>query len=125
MSGIFSDSLIKAEKYEKIKIRKLFNTIGFLIPAATFIGLIYTNSSRKVLGFSMVLINISFSGFQYGSGYLVNFNDIGGIYSGIIYGVANTIGNLSAVLAPFLVGVITKNVNFYLFKILNRDLFFF
>ncbi|RNA24333.1 sialin-like, partial [Brachionus plicatilis] len=109
LSGVFSDILIKSKKFEKINIRKLCNSIGFLVPAITFIGLIYTDSSRRVLGFSMILINISFSGFQYGSGYLVNFNDIGGIYSGIIYGVANTIGNLSAFLAPFLVGIITKN----------------
>ncbi|CAF1023860.1 unnamed protein product [Brachionus calyciflorus] len=108
-SGVFSDVLTRSKKLKTIHIRKLCNSIGFLIPAVTFIGLIFADSNQKALGFSMILINISFSGFQYGSGYLVNFNDIGGVYSGIIYGVANTIGNFTAFLAPFLVGFITKN----------------
>jgi hypothetical protein len=29
---------------------------------------------------------------MYGAGFLVNFSDIGGKFSGIIYAIANTIG---------------------------------
>lgn len=47
---------------------------------------------------------------MYGAGYMVTFNDIGGVFAGIVYGVANTIGLITAVLAPFLVGIITTNV---------------
>lgn len=47
----------------------------------------------------------------YGAGYLVNFNEIGGSYSGIIYGFASTISVGASILAPFLVGVLTENVN--------------
>ena len=52
------------------------------------------------------------SGLVYGAGYLVSFNDIGGSFSGIIYGLANTIGTSTSILAPFLVGVLTTNVIF-------------
>jgi hypothetical protein len=51
----------------------------------------------------------------YGAGYLVNFNEIGGSYSGIIYGFASTISVGASILAPFLVGVLTENVIFYNF----------
>jgi hypothetical protein len=50
------------------------------------------------------------SGFQYGGGYLVNFNDIGGPFSGVIYGLANTIGGISTIFLPFLIGFVAKNV---------------
>lgn len=52
------------------------------------------------------------SGCQYGGGYLVNFNDIGGKYSGVVYGIAHTIGGAAAVILPSLIGILTPNVNF-------------
>jgi len=56
---------------------------------------------------------------MYGAGYMVTFNDIGGVFAGIVYGVANTIGLVTAVLAPFLVGLITTNVSSFIYKILT------
>ena len=47
---------------------------------------------------------------SFGAGYGVNFNDIGGSFSGIIYGFANSIGTSTSILAPVLVGLLTKNV---------------
>ena len=46
----------------------------------------------------------------FGAGYLVNFNEIGGSFSGIIYGFASSIGISTSILAPFLVGILTTNV---------------
>jgi len=40
---------------------------------------------------------------------MVNFNDIGGSYSGIIYGISNTIGTIASVLVALLVGILTQN----------------
>lgn len=50
------------------------------------------------------------SGFLYGGGYLVSFNDVGGPLSGLIYGVANTIAMIAGFLAPFLMGILTSEV---------------
>lgn len=53
---------------------------------------------------------IFLSGFLYGGGYLVSFNDVGGPLAGIIYGVANTIAMIAGFLAPFLMGILTTEV---------------
>jgi hypothetical protein len=45
---------------------------------------------------------------------MVNFLEIGGSYSGIILGIANTISGVTGILAPFLMGVLTSNVILYL-----------
>ena len=49
------------------------------------------------------------SGFIFGAGFFVNFSDIAGSYSGLCYGIANTIGTASSVIAPFLVNVLTSS----------------
>ena len=57
----------------------------------------------------------------YGAGFLVNYNDIGGAYSGIVFGISNTIGTVSGIIAPYLVGVLTRNVTI----IFNSNLYLF
>lgn len=45
-----------------------------------------------------------------GAGYSVNINEVGGIYSGILCGISNTIATIPGIIAPYIVGVITSNV---------------
>ena len=40
---------------------------------------------------------------------MVNFNDIAGKYSGITFGIANTFGTISGIVAPSFVGFLAKN----------------
>ncbi len=46
-----------------------------------------------------------------GAGYIVNINEVGGVYSGILFGISNCIGTIPGLIAPYIVGVITSNVN--------------
>lgn len=45
-----------------------------------------------------------------GAGYLVNINDIAGPYSGIVFGLSNTIATLPGIISPNLASLITKHV---------------
>jgi ACS family sodium-dependent inorganic phosphate cotransporter-like MFS transporter 5 len=45
-----------------------------------------------------------------GAGYLININDIAGPYSGIVFGISNTIATIPGILGPYVAGVLTKNV---------------
>ena len=49
--------------------------------------------------------------FFWSCGPLVNINDIGGAYSGVVYGITNTFGTIPGIVCPYIVGVITKNVS--------------
>lgn len=42
---------------------------------------------------------------------MVNFNDVGASYAGLVFGISNTFGTVPGIVAPYLVGVVTKNVN--------------
>lgn len=46
-----------------------------------------------------------------GAGYLVNINDIAGPFSGIVFGLSNTIATLPGIISPNLASAITKNVS--------------
>ncbi len=45
-----------------------------------------------------------------GAGYTVNINEVGGVYSGILFGISNCIGTIPGLIAPYIVGVITSKV---------------
>ena len=49
-----------------------------------------------------------------GAGYAVNVNEIGGVFSGVLFAISNAIGAISGILAPYLVGVLTPKVIFIL-----------
>ena len=36
-----------------------------------------------------------------GAGYIVNINEVGGIYSGILFGISNTIGTIPGLYSLF------------------------
>ena len=43
----------------------------------------------------------------------MNINEISGPFSGIVLGVSNTIATIPGIVAPYIVGIITKNVAFF------------
>ena len=75
------------------------------------IGLIFITSDKAYYGVLFVTIGLAFSGLTYGGGFLVNYNDVGGSFAGIVFGLSNTIGTVSGIVAPYLVGALTVNVN--------------
>jgi sugar phosphate permease len=50
-----------------------------------------------------------YRGFNHGGGYTVNINDIGGRYSGILFGISNTFATIPGIVAPYIVAVLTPN----------------
>ena len=50
----------------------------------------------------------------YGAGFLVSYNDIAGVYSGIVFSIANTLGTIPGFIAPYAVSLLTKNVTIYI-----------
>jgi ACS family sodium-dependent inorganic phosphate cotransporter-like MFS transporter 5 len=40
----------------------------------------------------------------------ININDISGPYTSILFGISNTLATVPGILAPYVVGVLTKNV---------------
>jgi ACS family sodium-dependent inorganic phosphate cotransporter-like MFS transporter 5 len=81
------------------------------------IGLSFVTCQHPYVGVALLVLGVATIGCQYGGGFLVNYNDVCGRYSGMTLGIANTFASVPGVLAPFFVSFITKNV------ILSKKLF--
>lgn len=53
------------------------------------------------------------SGCGYGAGFMVNYNDVAGAYSGLVFGIANTFGTVPGFVAPAIVGALTTHVTIF------------
>ena len=59
ISAIISDKITQKNLMSRIAIRKLLNSIGFIGPIITFIGLMFVTQSNRVIGFLLILTNIT------------------------------------------------------------------
>ena len=91
-------------------MKKYFFLKGNIIPAIC-ITIMANITNRPDLVVTLLIIGIAMSGFQYGSGFLVNAVDIVPRYAGIIMAISNAVACLCGFLAPFAIGIITKSVS--------------
>ncbi|CAF0884906.1 unnamed protein product [Brachionus calyciflorus] len=109
VSCFISDYLSKKTRLSRTTIRRIFCGIGLFCPAIAVIGLSFINCSNVILGVVILTLGVSFDAVNTGAGYLVNINDIAGPYSGILFGISNTIATIPGILSPSIAGVLTKN----------------
>ena len=75
--------------------RKLFNAIGMFVPMVCAILLAFiVNHERPILGVVLVTLAVGFMGVNFSAGFCINTIDIGGKYTGILFGISNTIGTV-------------------------------
>jgi hypothetical protein len=60
LSAVISDILIHKNILSKLNARKLFNTSGGVVAIVTSVGLMFVTSSTRIIGFCLVLLNITF-----------------------------------------------------------------
>lgn len=109
VSGQIGDKLIVSKKLSKVAVRKLFNTLGLILPAAAVGALCFVTCSTPYVGVALLTIGLATTGCGYGAGFMVNYNDIGGPFAGLIFGMVNTFGTMPGFIAPGLVGILTPN----------------
>jgi len=74
--------------------------------------LVFVTCSLKTLGISLITVSLAFTGCAYGGGLFIAYNDISGPFASITFGIGNTFGSISGIIAPFIVEMMHKNVNF-------------
>ncbi|XP_070559139.1 sialin-like [Ptychodera flava] len=108
--GGFIADLIRSKKLlTTAATRKVMNTLGSVVPAAFLVATGYMDCTQSTLAVVLLTIGVSFSGFQYGGGFLVNHVDIAPKYAGVLLGITNTTATLSGIIAPYVIGSITTN----------------
>lgn len=109
ISSILGDKLIQSKRLSKTSVRKLFNSLGLLIPSGAVLGLAFVTCEIPYLGVGLLAVGLAFTGCAYGAGFMVNHNDIAGSYAGLSFGISNTVATIPGFLAPLIVGLLTTH----------------
>ncbi|RZB39599.1 inorganic phosphate cotransporter [Asbolus verrucosus] len=88
--------------------RKIFNSIGLIIPAVALVFLGFMNEEYKNLAILLLIIAVSMNSAIY-SGYNVNHMDISPNHSGTLMGITNCISNIFSLLAPLFVQIVVTD----------------
>lgn len=109
LSGIIGDTLLQKLKLSKTLVRKIFNCFSLFVPMLAVLALSFVTCENKMIGVALLTMGLAFTGCGYGAGFLVNYNDISGPFSGIVFGIGNSCATIPGIIAPYLVGVLTSN----------------
>ncbi|KAK3593079.1 hypothetical protein CHS0354_038105 [Potamilus streckersoni] len=109
VSAHIADFLRRRKMISTTTCRKLFNSLGEMVPALFVVITSFMDSTQPVLAVVFLTLGVAFSGCQYGSGFVVNPVDIAPKYAGVIFGISNTLGTLGGILAPIAIGYITTD----------------
>ena len=94
LSSIIGDKLIQSGKLSKTAVRKIFNTLGLVLPLCAVIGLAFVTCADPYVGVALLTLGLATTGCGYGAGFMVNYNDIAGSYAGLSFGLSNTFGTV-------------------------------
>ena len=84
--------------------------IGCIGPAIFLVITGYVPCDMPYSAVATLTIAVGFCGFQY-PGVFVNHVDIATPFAGILFGMSNTFGSLSGIIAPYTVQMITASVS--------------
>lgn len=108
-SSFVSDKLIKAEVLPRHRVRQIFNALGFLIPSGAMIAISFVTCRNPYTGVALMALGFAFTGCAKGGGYFITYTDIAASYSGILYGISNTIASISGIIVPPFIAAMTSN----------------
>ncbi|GFS07070.1 vesicular glutamate transporter 2 [Elysia marginata] len=82
---------------------------GQLLPAILLVGVSYAGREHSTLAMSLLTVGIALTGFQYGGGLFLSPGDIAPRYTGVVYGISNTMATLPGFLSPMAIGYLTED----------------
>ncbi|KRY29228.1 Sialin, partial [Trichinella spiralis] len=87
-------------------VRKIMDCLGHLLPGlcVIFVGYVGCNSAAAV---ALLAMSVGFSGLC-GGGFFVNYLDLCPQYTGIVFGISNTLATIPGILGPNITGYLTR-----------------
>jgi len=89
-------------------LRKIFNSIAFLLPALTFVGLAILPCTEKVGHVALLAVGMAVHELAITGGFYFSHSEVGGAHSGVLFGITNTFAQIPGFLTPLLVSYMTQ-----------------
>jgi len=103
--GHLADWLRAPHRLQTGTVRKLFCSVGLLIPGVLLVAVGFLGCNR-ILVVAAIILAVGSSGLTI-SGYGVNHLDLAPVYAGTLMGLTNTLATVSGFLGPQVVGALT------------------
>ncbi|ETN61579.1 sodium-dependent phosphate transporter [Anopheles darlingi] len=107
LGGWLADLQIKKRCMSRTNARKLWTTIGSLLPAIFLMLASYTGANKVPVVMFFALCVTFLGGFY--PGVKVNSNDLSPNFAGVLMGMVNGIGAITGILTPYIAGLLTPN----------------
>ncbi|KAK8950649.1 hypothetical protein KSP39_PZI004119 [Platanthera zijinensis] len=121
-AGAASDMLIR-RGISVTSTRKIMQTIGFIGPAVSLLGL--NAAKNPSVASACLTVAVGLSSFSH-SGFLVNFQEVSPEYAGVVHGMSNTAGTLAAIMGTVGAGFFVQKMgSFHGFILLTSLLYVF
>ncbi|XP_050689349.1 putative inorganic phosphate cotransporter [Eriocheir sinensis] len=104
---LLMDRATSRGKLSVLSVRRLSSMLATYIPAVALVGMCFVGCN-SVAAVAVVSAAISVTGSSY-CGLFCSHQDISPHFSGTLYGITNTAGNIMGFLAPAVIGLITYN----------------
>ncbi|PVD32482.1 hypothetical protein C0Q70_07921 [Pomacea canaliculata] len=107
VAGPLADHLRKPNRLSTAVVRKLMVSVGLFGPAVALLVTTYLPGCQRTLTVSLLTLAMGFSGFTI-AGHSVNHLDIAPAFAAVLFALTNTVGTISGLIGPALVGVLTE-----------------
>ncbi|CAL1268940.1 unnamed protein product [Larinioides sclopetarius] len=107
LASYIADRLRKCNKLSISTIRKGANSIGLFGPAVCCLGIIASSCQRELI-VGLLCLAMFLNGFAF-SGFNVTHVDMSADFSGVLFGITNSVANTAGILTPMIVGFLTAS----------------
>lgn len=124
MFGYISDLIINKKLVTIGTARKIFNSMGLLVPAVTLVILGYTDPTQTTKAVVLLVVSVAFNAACM-CGFALNHMDLSPNHAGTLMGLTNGFSHCTAILAPIVVQVLVTDEVCFLWKLgTNLNCFF-
>ncbi|XP_055545171.1 sialin-like [Wyeomyia smithii] len=107
LTGWICDIQIRKKCVSTTTARKLWTTVGSLIPAICLMAASYSECNKIIVVICFALCVTFMGGFY--PGIKVNANDLSPNYAGFLMAIVNGIGAITGIIVPYIAGLFTPN----------------
>jgi ACS family sodium-dependent inorganic phosphate cotransporter len=108
VAGTLADNLINSRGWSVTATRKLIQGVGFIGPALCLVALAALGASAGAqTAVTLLTVAVGCTAFTQ-AGFLVNFQEIGPRYAGVLHGMANTAGSIAGMVGTYVVGCVLE-----------------
>ena len=112
-AGKLFDFLKMKQVLSLTNLRKVFNSVAFFVPALATLGLHALGPEDKIGAIILIVVTMSFLNLSTAGGFMLSHADLAGPFTGLAFGITNTIAQMPGFITPLLVAYMTPNVNLF------------